>query len=175
MPQTNTITGELRAMQAGIERARSATAAIDSEAERVAARTVAAGFVAIAAALAQVRDGIREIMNRLGGVDGLLGEAVAALAAAPEETSPAQVIAALTRTTERANAAYEGTRAAVSKVDEVKNLVARLLHGGDPGPLLSMLDNLKQILTQVAQRNSVVKQSLEAAVSEARQIGSPAN
>jgi hypothetical protein len=175
MPHTDTIIGELRAIQAGIDKAQSTAAATDSEAEKVAVRAAAAGFSMIAVGMSQVREAIRQVQARLGSIGGSVNEASAFVTAAPKEPSPAQVLAVLTRTVEKMNAAHGEIAACIGKVDETKLLIMRVLQGGDPGPMLSMLDTIKQILVLLAQRGGTAKQSLTTAINEARQTGNPGN
>jgi hypothetical protein len=175
MSQTDTIIDELRAMQAGVDRAQSTAAAADSEAEKVAVRAAAAGFSAIAVSMSQVREAIKEVLARLGSVNGSVNEASTSVTAVPKEASPAQVISALTRAVEKVNAAHEGITACIGRVDETKTLTMRVLQGGDPGPMLSMLDSIKEILVLVTQRGGTARQSLTTTVSEAGQMGNSGN
>ncbi|MGI5211790.1 DUF6244 family protein [Plantactinospora sp. CA-290183] len=175
MSQTDAISGELRAMLAGIDRAQSTAAATQHEAEQVAAKAAAAGFTGIAAGMTQVREAIRDLQARLNSAGGSVNDASAAVAAVPKEASPAEVITALTRVTDKIDTAHQGVGSSVSRVDETRTLVTRVLQGGDPGPLLSMLGTIKEILTSVAQRGGVAKQTLTTAVNDARRMGNSGN
>ncbi|GGM03615.1 MULTISPECIES: hypothetical protein [Micromonospora] len=55
MSSVEEITGELRTLLTGVERAQSLTAAADHQAQETAARAAATGFTAVAAGIARVR------------------------------------------------------------------------------------------------------------------------
>ncbi|MDW5327526.1 DUF6244 family protein [Plantactinospora sp. KLBMP9567] len=175
MSQTDAIGNELRSMRAGIERARSTASATGREAEQVATRAAAAGFSGIVAGMSQVREAIRNIQAGLGSVDGAVNDASNSLVVVPKEASPAEVIEALNRAADRVGTAHDGVGSSLSKVDETRALVARVLQGGDPGPLLSMLGTIKEILLLVAQHGGAVKHSLASAVTDARRTGNSGN
>lgn len=175
MSQTETILAELRTVQAGVDRARSSTAALDGEAERVASRAAAAGFGMIATGMSQVREALRDFQARLGRIGGLANEASVPATAASEQPTPEQVIATLTNAAEKVNNIHQEIGASIGRVDEIRTLITRVLQGGNPGPMLSMLENLKQIVSLIAQRTGTTRQSLQAAINEARQTGNSGN
>ncbi|MGI5147190.1 DUF6244 family protein [Plantactinospora sp. CA-294935] len=175
MSQIDAISGELRSMRAGVDRARSTASATAQEAEQVATRAAAAGFSGIVAGMSQVREAIRSIQAGLGNVDGAIDQASTSVVAVPKEGSPAEVIEALNRAADRVSTAHDGVGSSISSVDEARTLVLRVLQGGDPGPLLSMLGTIKEILLLVAQQGGAVKQSLASAVNDARRTGNSGN
>ncbi|MGX7676606.1 DUF6244 family protein [Plantactinospora sp. DSM 117369] len=172
MSRTDAISSELRAMRAGLDRAHSAAAAADQEAGQVAARAAAAGFSGVAVGVSRVQEAIRELRNALSRVDDTVSKALALVGAVPKEASPAEVIDALSRVEDTVGAAGERVGSSVNKVDETRSLVARVLQGGDPGPLLSMLGSIKEILVMVGQRGGAARQALEPAINDARRTGS---
>ncbi|MET8361787.1 transposase [Micromonospora sp. NPDC005171] len=95
MSQIEKITGELRALMTGVERAQGLAAAADSQAQEVALRAAGAGFVAVAAGVARVRNAITGIQGGLGILAGSIGEATKATAGVPNEASPQETIAGL--------------------------------------------------------------------------------
>ncbi len=54
-------------------------------------------------------------------------------------------------------------------------MVAMVLQGGQPGPLLQALDGIKQVLVLVVARTTSARQAVEAAIAQARQLGSSGN
>ncbi|MGI5211833.1 DUF6244 family protein [Plantactinospora sp. CA-290183] len=175
MSRTDAISGELQSMGAGIDQALSRAGAAEQEAGQVAARAAAAGFGGVAVGVSRVQEAIREIRAALNGVGGTVGEALTAVGAVPKEASPAEVTDALSRVASKVDGAGGEVGSAINRVDETRALVARVLQGGDPGPLLSMLGAVKEILVMAAQRGAAARQSLDSAINDARRTGSSGN
>jgi hypothetical protein len=175
MSHIEKITGELRTMIAGVDKAHANAVAADGKAQEVAARAARSGFTGIAAGMTRVRDAIAEIRARLTNMSGSINEAVTAVGAAAGELSPEQTIAVLSPAQEKLSSVHSGLAATITKVEETRRLVAVVLQGGQPGPMLSALENIKQILVLVAQRGDTARQHLETAVGEARQVGESGN
>ena len=68
-----------------------------------------------------------------------------------------------------------GEARGVEQVDRARRLVGATLQGGQPGPLLSALQGVTQILAPLAQRVGSARQLTEAAMAQARQLGSSGN
>ncbi|MGW1056990.1 DUF6244 family protein [Micromonospora rubida] len=175
MSQIEKITGELRALMSGVERAQGLAAAADSQAQEVALRAAGAGFVAVAAGVARVRTAITGIQGGLGSLAGSIGEATKATAAVPHEATPQETIAALAPVQSAVDAARDAAAGAITGVGEAQQLVAVVLQGGQPGPLLQALEATKQVLVLVVQCTGGVRQAVEAAIAQARQLGSSGN
>ncbi|MGW3787615.1 DUF6244 family protein [Micromonospora chokoriensis] len=175
MSQIEKITGELRALMTGVERAQGLAAAADSQAQEVALRAAGAGFVAVAAGVARVRNAITGIQGALGRLAGSIGEAAKATAAVPNEATPQETIAGLAPVLSAVDAAREAAAGAITGVGEAQQLVAVVLQGGQPGPLLQALEAIKQVLVLVVQRTGGTRQAIEAAIAQARQLGSSGN
>ena len=101
--------------------------------------------------MSRVRDAISGIRTRLAALDGSIGEAVTAVAAAPKELSPEQVISVLSPVREKVGGVRDETVGTLTKIEEAKQLTAAVLRGGQPGPMISALDAGKQALILVAQ------------------------
>lgn len=175
MSQTENVATELQAITAGLGRARTITASLDQESERVAARAAAAGFTAIAAAMSQVRTAINEVRARVHAATDAVHDAATAVRNAPNEASPQQVIAALTPAAERTDTIQREITAALGRADDTHRLVNQVLQGSNPGPMLTLINDLKQTLTKERHRAAQVKQHLTEATSQARQISEPGN
>jgi len=169
------ITDELRAMSAGVDKAQANTAVADGIAQKIATRAAGAGFAGIAAGMSGVRNAIGEIRVRIAAAGGSITQAATAVVAAPREMSPEQTIAVLAPVQQTIDVTHAQVAAAVAKVDEAKQLAAAVLRGGQPGPMLSALEAVKQILVLVAQRAGSTKQQVQTGVGEARQTGASGN
>ncbi|GIJ30792.1 hypothetical protein Vqi01_59540 [Micromonospora qiuiae] len=175
MSHIEKISGELRALMTGVERAQGLAAGADRQVQQVALRAAGAGFVAVAAGVARVRDAITGIQGGLGSIAGSIGEATKATAAAPQEATPQQTIAGLAPVQNAVDSARDAAAAVIAQVGEAQKLVTMILQGGQPGPLLQALDSIKQVLVLVVTRAGGARQHIEAAIAEARQLGSSGN
>ncbi|MGN9810939.1 DUF6244 family protein [Micromonospora sp. BQ11] len=175
MSHIEKITGELHALMTGVERAQRLAAAADGQAQEVALRAVGSGFLAVAAGMTRVRSTITAIQGGLGSLSGSIGEATKATAAVPHEATAQETISGLTPVHAAVESARDATAGTISQIGEVQQLVTMILQGGQPGPLLQALDSIKQVLVLVVQRTGIARQSIEAAIADARQLGSSGN
>ncbi|WBB70728.1 DUF6244 family protein [Micromonospora sp. WMMD812] len=175
MTQVETITGELQALANGAERAQGLTAAADNQAQEIALKAAGAGFAAVAAGMTRVRAAIGDIRGGLSGLGTAIDEASKATAAVPREATPQDTVAALAPVQQGIIGAREASAATITQIGTVQQLVTTVLHGGQPGPLLQALDGIKQVLALLAQRASAAEQAVEAAIAEARRLGSAGN
>jgi Family of unknown function (DUF6244) len=166
-----TISNELHAIAGAVDRAQAATASTGGRAQEIAARAAQSGFTGIAAGMSQIRDVVGEIRVRLADVNRTVAEAAALVAAVPKEPSPDRIIAALVPAGEKVSAARQGVAAVVARVDETQRLVAGVLQGGRPGPMLAALAAIKQVLVEVAQRCDAADKQVGTAISAAGQVG----
>jgi len=173
--QIEKITGELRALMAGVERAQGLVAAADSQAQEVALRAAGAGFVAVAAGVTRIRNAIAGVQGGLGSLAGSIGEATKATAAVPNEASAQETVAGLAPVRSAVDAAREAAAGAITQIGEAQQLVTVVLQGGQPGPLLQALDAVKQVLMQVVARTGGAGQAIDVAIAQARQLGASGN
>ena len=138
-------------------------------------RAAGAGFAAVAAGIARVRAAVSTIQGGLGSLATAVGEATKAAASVPRQATPHETIAGLAPVQQGIASARETTTATITHVDNARQLVSVALHGGQPGPLLQALDSIKQVLVLLVQRSGTAQQAVEAATSQARQLGSSGN
>jgi hypothetical protein len=169
------ITGELHALAAGVERAQRLAAAVDSQAQKVAARATSAGYAAVAAGIVRVRAAVSTIQGGLASLATAVGEATRAAASVPRQATPHETITGMASVQQGIASAREATTATITHVDNARHLVSAALHGGQPGPLLQPLDSIKQVLVLLVQRSGTAQQAVEAATNQARQLGSSGN
>ncbi|MEW2383673.1 DUF6244 family protein [Micromonospora sp. NPDC047707] len=175
MSHIEVITGELRVLLTGVERAQGLTVAADNQAQQVALRAAGAGFAAVAAGMARVRDAIATVQGRLGGLAGSIGEAVKMTAAVPHEATAQETIAGLLPVQSGIDSARDAAAGIITQVGETQQLVAMVLQGGQPGPLLQSMESVKQVLVSVVQRAGSARRAVDVAAAEARQLGSSGN
>ena len=162
-------------MTASLGQAQQAAAAADHTAEQIARRAAAAGFAGIAHALTAVRTTIQQTHRQITDLTGQVSHATRPVAAAPKEISPAQTIALLTPAAETITKMQDGIRAAIEHVGKARQQAATALQGGQPGPLLGQLDQIRQVLAQTGQRATTARQHLTATIAQAQQIGQAGN
>ncbi|MGW0505940.1 DUF6244 family protein [Micromonospora sp. NPDC003241] len=175
MSDIEKITTDLRALMAGVERAQGLAAAADRQVQEVSLRAAGSGFAAVAAGLTRVRGAVSAIQGGLGNLSGSIGEAAKATAAVPQQATPQETISGLTPVHAAVDIARDTAAGVGKQVGEAQQLVTMVLQGGQPGPLLQALEGIKQILVLVIQRTGTARQHVEAAVAEARQLGSSGN
>ncbi|MGC4792199.1 DUF6244 family protein [Micromonospora sp. DT178] len=175
MSHIEKITGELRALTTGVNRAQTLASAADNQAQEVALRAAGAGFAAVAAGLTRVRDGIATVRGGLGSLATTIGEATKNTAAVPQEASPHETITGLAPVHHAVDGIRDTAAATIAQVGQTRQLVTTVLHGGQPGPLVQSLEQITQVLTLVVQRTTTARQAVETAIAEARQLGSAGN
>lgn len=169
------ITGELSALMTGVERAQGLTGAADRQAQEVALRAAGAGFAAVSAGMVRVSSAITGVQGGLGSLSGSIGEARKAAAAVPDRATPQETTSGLAPVQAAVDTIRDAATGVVSQVGEAQQLVTVVLHGGQPGPLLQALESIKQVLVLMIQRTGGTRQQIEAAIIEARQLGSSGN
>ncbi|WP_212819609.1 DUF6244 family protein [Polymorphospora rubra] len=175
MSQVEKITDELRALAAGVEAAHNLAATADNRAQEAAVRATAAGFIAVAAGMAQVRSTIGSIQSGLSGLGKTFGQAATACAAVPRQASSEETISVLGSVQGELATARDTVTATAGQVGEAQRLVAMVLRGGDPGPLLSALGGIREVLGQLGQRVATAGEQVTAAIAEARRLGAAGN
>jgi len=163
---------ELQVINVALAKALRDVAVADNNLQEIAAKAVRSGFVGIAQHLTRVQPAVREAQTRIAAVQVSAGEAGQALTAVPTQVSPQLMVTVLVPVGEKLTVVNDGVAAALAKVDEAQRLAATALQGGQPGPLLALLNGIKQTLGQVSQRAQTARQHLAVALTEARQTGS---
>ncbi|WP_320068860.1 DUF6244 family protein [Micromonospora sp. RTGN7] len=172
MSHVEKITGELRALTTGVERAQGLAAAAHKQAQELALRAAGSGFAAVAAGMVRVQGAISEIQGGLGGLAASIGEATKATAAVPHQATPQETIAGLAPVRSAVDGVRDTTAKTIARIGEAQQLATIVLQGGQPGPMLSGLAGIKQVLTLLVQRTGTARQAVEVAIVEARQLGS---
>ncbi|GAB3154544.1 hypothetical protein GCM10027290_49230 [Micromonospora sonneratiae] len=169
------LAGELGALMAGVETAQERAAAADRQAQEVAVRAAGAGFAAVAAGMVRIRDAISTIQSGLGGLAGSIGEATKASAAVAQGASPQETISGLLPVQGAVDGVRDAAAGTITQIGQAQQLVTVVLQGGQPGPMVQALEGVKQVVVLVAQRTGVARESVEAAIAEARRLGSAGN
>lgn len=166
------ITGELRALAAEAERAGARAAVAEDQARQAAARAASGGFAVVAAGLSRVGTTIAEIRGRLAALAGEIGQNVRVTVAAGERTTPEETIAELMPVARAADGVRKTAAALVVEVGKAQHLTEMVLQGGQPGPLVATLTEVRQILQGLVGRIGTVETLVEEAITGARRLGS---
>jgi hypothetical protein len=175
MSLTDTIGADLQAMAAGVDRSQQEAAAVDHAIEQIAARAVASGFAGITVGLARVREVLGQARSRLTDAGGVLGEASRSVGAVAQQPSPQETITALTPVVAALTAVDGHVTATASAVEDARRLVTAALQGGQPGPTLSRLQQVLQLLATIRTRGAEARGHVETALAQAGQVGDLGN
>ena len=159
----------------GLAKAQEVAVAADHAAQQVVQHAAGSGFAGIAQGLGRIRESIKEIHDRVSALNDPVTQAQTTIAAVPEQATPQETITALTPAHAQLDAVHNGIGAAMTKIDETRQLVAAALQGGQPGPMLTRLDAMKQTLLTVTQVRNTAKQQIETALAEVRKTGDQGN
>ncbi len=107
----------------------------------------------------------------LAGMVTAATETVGMVGQVDADSSPGEVVSRLTPVAERIGSTAAGIAGVVREVDGVKSQVAAVLKGGQPGPLVAMVDQVKQALVPLVAVVGGAKRVTEETISEARQTG----
>lgn len=175
MTTMEAIGADVAAIGNGLTVAAQCTARADQAAQQIATRSAASGFIGIARNLAGLREAIRDIHVGIATVTNTVGEASTAIAAAPRQPTPKQTTAVLDPLVQKLDAVHGGIGAVMDCVAKAQQRANAALEGGQPGPMLARLDEIRQTLLAVAQRKEQAKKNVDVARAEARKVGDQGN
>jgi Family of unknown function (DUF6244) len=166
-----TVVHGLQGMAAGVERAQHAAAAADAQAEEVATRAALTGLAGIAIGMQQIRSAVGEIRQRLVNTARGISEATAPVQGASGKPSPQETIALLNSANGQVGAIRDGLAGLIGQVTQIQQQAGAVLQGGQPGPMVSALEQIKQVLAEVTVQSDTTRQALNVAIAQARQLG----
>jgi len=165
------IVAELQVVFAGLGKAQNAAAGAAAKADQVRSRAAQSGFRGVAAGMSRVVEQLKQVQGNLANTAGTVEATVGVVEQVNDDMSPADVVSTLSPAAQKVDAVATGTSAVIKELDGVKAGVAAALRGGQPGPLVAMIDQAKQILVQVGAATDRAKRQTEETINEARQTG----
>jgi hypothetical protein len=81
----------------------------------------------------------------------------------------------LSSASEQVNSASTGLTGAAQQVEQLQQQAHAALVGGDPGPLVQSLGQVKQSALELTQRCAGVRQTIDQAIQQVRQTGRSGN
>lgn len=169
--KTGQIVAALQATVAGFDRAGAQLASAVAHAEQVRARMVAAGFHGVALGMTGAADNLKKIHAQAGALADGIRRALAPIREITAEMTPEQVNAKLAVGVEEASTVRTGISGAMEQMAAAKEKISAVLRGGQPGPLLSMIETTRQIMWQTGQHLDSAVQNAREATTEATQAG----
>ncbi len=175
MSELEAISHSLRAIGAGVDRAQQTAAMADQRAEDIMGQAMVVGMTGTALGMQQIRHGIQEMRQHLLSMGRGVFEAMGLVAAAPPKPSPQETVHVLGAADERTGSARDGLTGVLSQVSQLQQQAGAVLQGGEPGPMISALDQVKQLAGELIQQSDAARQAVAAAIARARQTGSAGN
>jgi methyl-accepting chemotaxis protein len=87
------------------------------------------------------------------------------------DMSPADVVSTLTPASQQMGSASNGISVLIAELDGLKSEIAEALRGGQPGPLVGLLDLIRRGLIEVMASLGAANQRTDETIAEARQTG----
>lgn len=171
MPEVDKIVSELHRALEGLGRARTAAAQADAKAAEVQGRAAQTGLRGVAENVARVREQLGRAQTLNATVGETLEAAVGIVQKVVGDMTPDEVVATLSPAAEKISGARTQIAAAVKELDGAKGQAAAALQGGQRGPLVTVVDQARQLLAQAMAVTEAAKQRADEAIGETRQIG----
>ena len=173
MVDLDEIAVDLRAVGTGLDRAGEALAAAQRLAEQIAGHAARSGFTGIASGMTTVREVIIEVRGRLAGITSDTTRAATAVRAAALAPTPRQAAGALSQAARATAGVGTGVAATIGRLDDAGRLVEGVLRGGQPGPMLTALRTVVEILALVYRHGVHAGEQARAVITAAGRVGDP--
>jgi len=171
MTATDEIVRSLTSAVDDLDAGKTQAAAAASHAEDVREKAAAHGWEGIAAGMQDVIDQFDNVQAAISRAKDHADEAIGHVRQIDSKMNPTEVKEHLTSTGSKAEAAEPAIGDAFNELDEAETTVSRVLDGGDPGQLLSMISEVNQTLVSARQQLQNAKSAADAEIQEAAQAG----
>jgi hypothetical protein len=152
-------------------KAQNAAAQATARAEQVRSQAAQSGFRGVAGGMSGVGNQLKRVQTMLANEARTVEATVGILQQVNDDMSPADVVSTLSPAAERIGSAGTRTGTVIHELDRVKAQVAGVLRGGQPGPLVAMVEQIKQNLVRAVGAIAEAKRKTEEAIGKARQTG----
>lgn len=164
---------QVHAMAAGVAKAHVKTEATLRQVHEVAARAAGAGFAVVAIGLEPVSNALVGARATLGAAARTTTELAAILARVADQETVELLVATLAPVPAALCMVDADLMAARAAIGDARRHVVTVLQGGQPGPLLTALDNINEVLLLVRQRADMAQTHVATAIIGARRLGHP--
>jgi hypothetical protein len=171
MADTSKIVASLQQAMEGLGSAQQAAAQAGAGAQKVQSHAAQSGFRGVAEGVGQVVERLKRIQEMQAKEADTVKRTAEIVTQVTDDMSPAEIVSTLTPAAQQAGSVHTGTAGVLTEVDRAKTQVASVLRGGQPGPLIGLLDQIKQALLQVIGSIGEAKQVTDETIAEAQKTG----
>jgi hypothetical protein len=171
MPDVGKIVAELELVLEGLGKAQNAAATASARALQVEARAAQLRFRRVAEGTSKVRERLKTIQTMQAGTATNVRATIEVVQQVKDDMNPGEVVSTLTPAADKIGAAGTSVATVIKEIDEAKAQVADVLRGGQPRPLVAMVEQIKQALVPVVPAAGRAKRQTEETIAEARQMG----
>ncbi|MBN1173115.1 MAG: hypothetical protein JXA67_13160 [Micromonosporaceae bacterium] len=161
---------DFRVITLGIDRAVTMIGEADHKVESSMQAAARGGYLGVVARLQSAREGIGRVRGRLSTAHGAVRSATESMARASKEPSVAEIISVLIPASERVESIRNDLSSARAQLPDVIGQIAAAVN---ENPAIGILGTVgQQILMIVLERASVARQTIDAAIGDARRAQS---
>jgi len=171
MADVSKIVAALQQTLEGLGKAQTAAAQAAARAQQVQTQAARTGFRGIAAGMGTVIQRLKRIQEMQNGAATSTKASAEVVQGVTADTNPEEVVSTLMPAVQQFDATTTSMTPIVTEVDAAKTEATAALRGGKPGPMLAMLDQIKQALAQVISGLTDAKQRTDETIAQARQTG----
>jgi uncharacterized phage infection (PIP) family protein YhgE len=171
MADVSKIVAALQQTLEGLGKAQNAASQAAARAQQVQTKAARTGFRAIAAGMGTVIQRLKRVQEMQNGAATSTKATAEVVQGVTADTNPEEVASTLTPAMQQLDATVTSITTILTEVDAAKTEATAALKGGKPGPMLAMLDQIKQSLGQVTSGVADAKQRTEETVAQARETG----
>jgi len=171
MPDVSETVTALQQVAEAIGKVQSATAQFDARAQQVQNRVGGQGFRKMADRLGEARERLKPIREMQAGVAATTNRVTEMVQRVTDDMSPADVESTLSPAAQQVGSASAAATASTAQLNDLAAEIADILRGGNPGPLVGLVNQIKQATVQVASGLDKAKTTIEETITAARQTG----
>jgi Family of unknown function (DUF6244) len=169
--ETESIANELQQVFGVINAGKGAAMAAVDKAGQVVQQATAAGFIGVAQRMNAIQSEIKTIHAMLGNATQTGQPATASLRAVNDKMSPQEATGHLNAAKGQLSSMRSSLHGVAQKVADTMAQVQAALQGGQPGPLLAMLNAVRQHLVSAAQHVDATTKRIDATIAKSGQLG----
>ena len=171
MPDVSKTITALQQVAEAVGKAQAATAQFDARAHQVQNRVGGQGFRKMADRLGSARERLKPIRDMQTGVAATTKSTVELVQRVTDDMSPAGVEATLSPAAKQVGSASTAASASTAQLDNLAAEIADILRGGKPGPLVGLVNQIKQATVQVSAGLDKAKATIEETIEAVREAG----
>jgi hypothetical protein len=171
MPDVGRIVAALQQTMEAVAAAQAAALQVEARARQVQSRAAGSGFRGVAERVGAAMSRLNQIGELQAGVATTAREAAGTVQRVIDEMTPADVVSTLSPASQQMGSASAKAGAASVEVDRLKAEITAALRGGRPGPLVSLVDQIKRALTRAVGSLGVANTATDEIIEAALQTG----